>query len=340
MLGEFQLDRKKVTFLIVSNRSGKTKRFIVSEAWLKAGIFAAIVAAIIFASGMVDYFGLLVQAIENKRLKVENVQMKQQFQVVESKLNSLEKGLERVKSFSQKLRLITNIDDDERVLKLTVGAGPKPGQNTDEMSEAVGDRPSSSKMANKDTGFFVDSPINEEEGELAVENQRDYATLVVRIDKAIKESQLREQSVLDLWELLSERQSLINAIPSIKPARGWYTSRFGYRVSPFTGRSQMHQGLDVAASPGSPVFAPADGIVTFTGYDDSYGKLVSIDHGYGLLTRYGHNSQIYVHVGQKVSRWDVIAAVGNTGRSTGPHLHYEVRVNGIPVDPANYILSE
>jgi murein DD-endopeptidase MepM/ murein hydrolase activator NlpD len=80
--------------------------------------------------------------------------------------------------------------------------------------------------------------------------------------------------------------------------------------------------------------------VTFAGYDESFGKLVSIDHGYGVLTRFGHNSQIYVQVGQKVSRWDVIAAVGNTGRSTGAHLHYEVRVNGIARDPALYILDE
>ncbi|MES3037727.1 MAG: M23 family metallopeptidase, partial [Bdellovibrionota bacterium] len=73
---------------------------------------------------------------------------------------------------------------------------------------------------------------------------------------------------------------------------------------------------------------------------ESYGKLVSIDHGYGVSTRFAHNSQIYVHVGQRVSKYDVIAAAGNSGRSTGPHVHYEVRINGIPVDPANYILNE
>ncbi len=102
----------------------------------------------------------------------------------------------------------------------------------------------------------------------------------------------------------------------------------------------MHAGLDVAASPGSPVYAPADGVVSFVGYDEGYGKLISIDHGYGVNTRFGHNSQIYVQVGQRVSRWDVIGAVGSTGRSTGPHLHYEVRINGTAVNPANFILDE
>lgn len=164
--------------------------------------------------------------------------------------------------------------------------------------------------------------------------------MVVRIDKAVRETQLKEQSVIDLWESLSERQSLINATPNIKPARGWLTSRFGYRMSPFTGKAAMHAGLDIAAAPGSPVYAPADGVVSYAGYDQGYGKLVSIDHGYGVSTRFGHTSQIYVQVGQKVSKWDVVAAVGNTGRSTGPHLHYEVRINGTPVDPINFILDE
>ncbi len=111
-------------------------------------------------------------------------------------------------------------------------------------------------------------------------------------------------------------------------------------MNPFTGKATLHAGLDLAAAPGSPVFAPADGVVIFASYDESYGKLVSVDHGYGVTTRFGHNSQIYVHVGQRVNKWDVVAAVGNTGRSTGPHLHYEVRINGTPVDPANFILDD
>jgi murein DD-endopeptidase MepM/ murein hydrolase activator NlpD len=195
-------------------------------------------------------------------------------------------------------------------------------------------------LAAADAPFVEDAPVNEQKGELVVEGGKDYQTLAIRIEKSIRESQLREQSVLDLWESLSERQSLLNATPNIRPAKGWFTSRFGYRISPFTGRPALHTGLDIAAAPGSPVYAPGDGMVTFAGYDEGYGKMITIDHGYGLTTRYGHNAQIYVQVGQKVQRWDVIASVGNTGRSTGPHLHYEVRVNGVPRDPALYILDD
>jgi murein DD-endopeptidase MepM/ murein hydrolase activator NlpD len=101
----------------------------------------------------------------------------------------------------------------------------------------------------------------------------------------------------------------------------------------------LHTGLDIAASVGTPIYAPADGVISFAGYDGGYGKLLSLDHGYGVVTRFGHCSELYVQVGQKVKRGDVIGAVGNTGRSTAAHLHYEVRVNGIPVDPINYILE-
>ncbi len=138
-----------------------------------------------------------------------------------------------------------------------------------------------------------------------------------------------------LWEA-----KRVNATPNIKPTRGWFTSRFGYRGDPFTGKPDMHYGLDMAAAPGTPVMAPADGVVSYVGYESGYGKIVAIDHGFGVRTRYAHNSQIYVELGQKIKRRDVISAVGTTGRSSGPHLHYEVRVNDVPVDPINYILNE
>ena len=188
--------------------------------------------------------------------------------------------------------------------------------------------------------FFKAPAPDESVGEVASEQARDYASLAIRIDSAVQEVGIREQGVLELWESLSERQNLLAATPSIKPVRGWFTSKFGYRISPFTSKPVMHAGLDVAAAPGSPIYAPADGVVSFAGYDPGYGKLVSIDHGYGVVTRFGHTSQIYVELGQKIKRRDIIAAVGTTGRSTGPHLHYEVRVNDVPVDPGNYILDE
>jgi murein DD-endopeptidase MepM/ murein hydrolase activator NlpD len=334
------VDQKQFTFFVVSNDSGKTRKIVLPAAWVKAAGLIVGILLVALTAALVDYTGLLVQTAENKRLKAENAQMTKQFQVVEGKLAALETSLERVKTFTTKLKLITNVDNEDRNLKLAVGAAPQAKQPVEELDQPMDKRESNAELEKQDEAFFEEKPLNGQKGELAVEDRKDYASLSIRIDKAIKEASLREQSVLDLWESLADRQSLLNATPNIRPAKGWFTSRFGYRVSPFTGRSVLHAGIDIAAAPGSPVYATADGVVTFAGYDEGYGKLVTIDHGYGLTTRYGHNSQLYVQVGQKVSRWDVIASVGNTGRSTGTHCHYEVRVNGVPRDPALYILDE
>jgi murein DD-endopeptidase MepM/ murein hydrolase activator NlpD len=334
------VEKKKVTLFIVTNDAGQTRKIVIPASWVKSVALLSAILILAMVAAFVDYLGLLAQTAENKRLTAENGQLVKQFQVVEGKLQALETSLERVKTFTTKLKLITNVEGEDRSLKLAMGVQPPANQPIEEFDQPVSERAQVSDLEKADAEFNEKKPLDEQKGELAVEDRRDYASLAIRIDKTIKDSQLREQSVLDLWESLSERQSLLNSTPNIRPAKGWFTSRFGYRVSPFTGRSALHAGLDIAAAPGSPVYAPADGIVTFAGYDEGYGKMITIDHGYGVTTRFGHNSQIYVQVGQKISRWDVIASVGNTGRSTGPHVHYEVRVNGIPRDPALYILDE
>lgn len=333
-------DKKEVTLFIVSNDAGTTRKFSLPAVWLKTGGFLLGIIFIAMMAGLVDYLGLLVQTAENKRLKAENSILIKQFQTIEGKVTALETTLDRVKTFTTKLKLITNIENEDRAVKLGLNTAPPPNAPIEELDQPMDKRENVAELEKADQDFVQAKQPDEGNGELSVNEGRDYQSLSIRIDRSIKESQLREQSVLDLWETLSQKQSLMNAIPNIRPARGWITSRFGYRVSPFTGRPALHAGLDIAASPGSPVYAPADGVVTFAGYDEGYGKLVAIDHGYGYSTRFGHNSQLYVQVGQKVSRWDIIASVGNTGRSTGPHLHYEVRYNGVPKNPANFILDE
>lgn len=334
------MEKKKVTLFIVTNEVGKTRKIVLSAEWAKGIIAVVAVCLVALVAIFADYVGLLAQTSENKRLKSENAQLSKQFQVVEGKVFALETSLERVKTFVTKLKLITNIEGEDRSLKLAMGVNPPSNQHIEELDQPIEKRNKLDVMEKQDQEFQHPTEPNDNKGELAINNRRDYASLVVRIEKAVKESELRFQSTFDLWEILSERQSLLSSTPNIRPAKGWFTSRFGYRISPFTGRSTLHAGLDIAAAPGSPVYAPADGLVTFAGYDEGYGKMITLDHGYGVITRFAHSSQIYVQLGQKVSRWDVIASVGNTGRSTGPHLHYEVRVNGVPRDPSIYMLDD
>ncbi len=138
---------------------------------------------------------------------------------------------------------------------------------------------------------------------------------------------------------LEERQTLLNFTPSVWPVRGWISSRFGYRISPFTGRRELHKGLDIVNRSGTPVVVTADGQVVFAGYKGGYGKMVTVDHGLGKVTKYGHLSKITARSGDSVVRGQELGLLGNTGRSTGPHLHYEVVVNGKAVNPVEYLLD-
>ena len=150
----------------------------------------------------------------------------------------------------------------------------------------------------------------------------------------------RIDGVLDAVEdRLEQRMRWISSTPAITPVRGILTSSFGYRADPMTHGRGNHQGIDIAASYGQPVRASGDGIVLLANEQGGYGKAVFIAHGYGLTTRYGHLSAINVRPGQRIKRGDLIGKVGSTGRSTGPHLHYEVRVDGEPMNPIAYMLD-
>jgi murein DD-endopeptidase MepM/ murein hydrolase activator NlpD len=139
---------------------------------------------------------------------------------------------------------------------------------------------------------------------------------------------------------VDRRNQLAAATPSIWPAHGWLSSSVGRRNDPITGGPDFHQGLDISADAGSPVYATADGTVTAAAREGAYGNLVTIDHGYGLETRYGHLSKYDVKAGAKIKRGQIIGRVGSTGRATGPHLHYEVRVNGRLLNPLQLLLQQ
>jgi murein DD-endopeptidase MepM/ murein hydrolase activator NlpD len=138
---------------------------------------------------------------------------------------------------------------------------------------------------------------------------------------------------------VERRRSLADATPSIWPVAGWLTSAFGNRRDPFTGGSDFHPGLDISASRGVEVLSPAMGTVSMAGWNGSYGNMIAIDHGHGIVTKYGHLSRFAIMNGQQVNRGDVIGFVGSTGRSTSPHLHYEIWVNGKLTNPMRLLAS-
>jgi murein DD-endopeptidase MepM/ murein hydrolase activator NlpD len=139
---------------------------------------------------------------------------------------------------------------------------------------------------------------------------------------------------------VEKREALLSATPSIWPIHGWLSAGFGRRPDPFTGEVDFHPGLDISAEKGTPVQATADGTIELAAPSGDYGNLVVIDHGFGLVTRYGHLSRFAVWQGQTVKRGDVIGYVGATGRATGPHLHYEVLANGKLMNPLQLLVGK
>ena len=160
------------------------------------------------------------------------------------------------------------------------------------------------------------------------------ANVTNHLQVAVRE---REESLIELKQGLLDKEAKMATRPSIWPTMGDVTSQFGWRNSPNDGSNDYHPGVDIANNIGTPVVATADGKVIISGRSSGYGNLIQIDHGNGIITFYGHNSQLIVQVGQMVKKGQMIAYMGSTGNSTGPHVHYEIRVNGTPVNPANFL---
>jgi len=306
------------TLMVVPDRSSHVRRYRVAT----NAVLAVLVTSLVFAGGLgvasVHYGRVVGRAAEATKLREENVALKEQLQLVAEKVASLDLQLERVERFDQKLRAITSLSDPER--NLAIGPLGKP----------VGGDPSSpaaiAAIAGAATGIGTGgpAPVDELEG---------------RLEKLVGEATRNERSLSELARYFEDQKNLLASTPSIWPARGWMTSEFGSRSDPYTGESTMHRGLDIANAVGTPIIAPADGLVVFASMEGGYGKALVIDHGYGVKTRYAHLSDFHVKVGDRVRRGQKVAALGNTGRSTGPHLHYEVRVNGIPENPLKYVLE-
>jgi len=157
------------------------------------------------------------------------------------------------------------------------------------------------------------------------------------LDNLLAQASALEQSQHRLDSYFEDTRSLAASWPTFRPCPGYITSGFGYRIHPLTGQREFHRGIDLIGRVGQPIVAAADGVVVSVNRQSGYGLMVTINHGYGTVTRYGHCSKIAVKQGQKVKGGQRIAAVGNTGRSSGPHLHYEIIRNGIAVNPIRYL---
>jgi murein DD-endopeptidase MepM/ murein hydrolase activator NlpD len=249
---------------------------------------------------------VLVSKLDEQAVQVEN--QRRQIQTFAQDINSLKSSLMSLNDFEKKIRIFANLEHKPDESSLFAIGGSLP----DDLDPAISVKQDHDRL---------------------MRQMHDH------MDQVEQATTLQKNSFSTLLKSLESKRNRLAATPSLRPTEGWISSSFGYRVSPFTGRREFHKGLDIATRKGTPIIAPADGIVTFAGKKWLMGNMVTMDHGYGMLTRYGHIHEIVKKKGDRVKRGEVIALVGNTGRSTGPHLHYEVRLNGVPVNPTKYILD-
>jgi len=273
------------------------------------GILLAFIVEALF---LVQYVTRSGELWELEALRSEAMQHRQQASALSSSLEDLRKQLSNMREVNIRIRMMLGLDPP-KVPPSPLGLGGKEESNAVLQPGGMGGE--REPLAN-----------------VALQLQQKLTWL--QDEAAVQERYLKE-----LTGIVGERRAQWAATPSIWPVRGWVSSGFGHRISPFTGRDTMHSGVDITAPMRTPVIAPAAGTILFAGSEAGLGNTVTLSHGYGMKTVYGHMDKIKVKTGQTVKRGDVIGWVGNTGLSTGPHLHYEVEVKGSYVNPLQYIIG-
>ena len=309
------MTQKKFSFYILSNTGSSVKRSAISYSALMV-MGGGIAAFLVFFFYIIfGYFDLKSTSVNAERLQKEIVVQKaevegqrQQIKRFAADINILKDKLASLKEFEKRIRIIANLEDVDNQDSLFGVGGSIPEDLDPKIALDEKNEPLLREMHSQTSELKVAS----------IKQEEDFESLLKHFEK---------------------QRNLLASTPAIRPVVGWVTSKFGYRKSPYTSLREFHKGLDIAARRGTPIVASADGVVSFSGRKGLLGNLVTIDHGHGMVTRYAHAHKRLVRRFQKVKRGDKIALVGNTGKSTGPHLHYEVHLNGVPVNPEKYIMN-
>jgi murein DD-endopeptidase MepM/ murein hydrolase activator NlpD len=307
--------RNKITFVVFGNTGSTIHQASVSKPVVITSFVFVVLFLISFFMVGYQYFDLkrntgdaeLLQAMIKSQAD-EILNQNKQIQTFADKINALKESLVELNGFEKKIRVIANIE-----------------------------------QASESENLFGVGGTSPEDMDIRMSAQEKHNGLVREMHEQVKSlefaSNQQKYGFTDLLTGLETKRNLLASTPSVIPTSGWISSRFGRRKSPFTGLSELHKGMDIAGREGTLIKATANGTVAFAGKKGLLGKIIVIDHGHGISTRYGHCSKLVKKPGEKVARGDVIAHMGNTGRSTGPHLHYEIRLNGIQVNPEKYMFN-
>ncbi len=341
---------KHYTLILVGDETSPVRRIQVSRERIQQGLYALGAAVLLCAFLSFDYYRAKVDNAELDGLRVTTAEQTAEMERVETALEEMTGEMKKVRELERKVRIIANLPGASNVggsdiTELVPDGAVDPNAADDELQTPVGvPQPADGQGGGGMIGIPDDivptraggGPVDDGFVSEKARKMRGLGELAKAI--AVR-AELQSSSLDELVLQLDDKHTKLSAMPSIWPTKGWLTSRFGPRISPFTGRRQHHAGIDIAAATGTDIVAPAAGRVVFVGKKGPLGKTVVLDHGFGVRTLYGHNEDIYVKIGQELERGEVLASVGNTGRSTGPHLHYVVEVNGKARNPLDYIFD-
>ena len=305
----------KFSFIVLGGSGSTLKQIHISRK--KLYIYTAVLSVVLLFGcyGLIDYLTIQSRLVAKFNLEKTLVQQteevlhqREQIQKFAVEINTLKEQLIQLNRFEEQIRIIANIDQPNNHDGLFGVGGSAP----DDLNPNI---------------------------DLTERHQRLIKDMHHQIGQLETASNHQKGGFESLLGKLEAQKNLLAHTPAIRPVSGWTTSQFGYRQSPFTGKREFHKGLDIANRIGTPIVATADGVISYSGKKGLMGNLLVIDHGHGVVTRYGHVDKLEIMVGALVKRGQIVARIGNSGRSTGPHLHYEVRKFKRPVNPREYYVK-
>ncbi len=305
---------KHLSVIIVPHTKTSTKTLCFSRKTLKTLAVGGIVLGVLLLAMTVDYARMSVIRARYKALRAESAEQKTTIAGYEKSITELQAKISNLESYTKKLNIMAGLKSPD---VLTAPAGVGGGDPSKDGPEAYVEPPAQ-----------VPAPVGPQ------------AVGPGMIQNLSQKAQSIETNLTSLLNYFESDNLRLASTPSIMPTAGWISSVFGHRNDPFTGAWTMHWGIDISTNLGNPIMATADGIVIKVETDKYLGKNVTISHGNGYTTIYGHMSNFAVRAGQKVKRRDIIGYVGQTGKAAGPHVHYEVWKDGKRIDPRNFLLEE
>lgn len=294
------------TLMVIPKSNSTVKKITIPSYFARFLCVFCCLAFLVFLYFIYDYASIKRDKAELLRLRVQTKEQSNQVKDLALKVDEFADRMEGLRQFDKKIRILASYQS-ARDKKMPLGIGGAGGAEV-RLRELL-DTDNDNLVSEMRKGI---SALNED---------ADY----------------REKSFNELLLFLREQKSIIASTPSIWPVRGWVTSEFGMRESPFSAGVEFHNGIDIATRHGKEIISPADGLVVEASYRTRIGRYIKIDHGHGYSTFFCHLSKFAVKEGMRVKRGDLIAYVGNSGRSTGSHLHYTVLINSVPVNPRRYL---